>query len=359
MFVSQARIEANRRNSLLSTGPRTDEGKAKSRANALKHGLCSSIVVAEDLELVKQRSLEFFDTLKPQNEVHVWMVQEAALCSIRIERCERIERRVRDKRALRAELSWDNDRRFEVEVTARSLGKDPSATVEALRRCLHGCEWMITRWAMLAHAADTQNGVWTDDQRKLAFDLLATPQTFREGQNPGVMLDDEGRVVDAGNDAAAVARRQIASLKAERDVMADLDEVDRALASTDLTNEGDPELRRLRRYETALHTRLRWSLKQIDIQSPYRCPDPSLRPNWVAEPEPDLKPEPKMPEEVAAESWTPQDIHPPFDLTPEECPPGLEDPDIPRILQDRREKKFRKTEANRQKRRRKVEKLRA
>ena len=195
MIVSEARISANRRNAQKSTGPRTEEGKSRSRANALKHGLCASAVVPESLELIAQRSREFFDTLKPQNEVHVWMVDQAAVASIRIERCQRIERRIRDKISLRAELTWDDDHRFEAEVIGRSLAKDPAATVEALQRTPHGCEWLMTRWAMLAYSADTQPGGWTDEQTKLAFDLLYTPQVFRTGRKPGDSIDFERSVV--------------------------------------------------------------------------------------------------------------------------------------------------------------------
>jgi hypothetical protein len=358
MIVSEKRISANRQNALKSTGPKTPEGKEKSRANALKHGLCASAVVPESLELIQQRSREFFDTYKPQNEVHVWMVDQAAINSIRIDRCMRIERRVRDKMSLRAELTWDDDRRMEAEVLGRSLAKDPSATVQALGSTPQGCEWMMVRWAMLAHSADTQDA-WTEDQAKLAFDLLATPHPFRPGRKPGASLDFEGNVLDPANDSAAVARREIAALKERREVVADLDEVTRALTSSDLSNEGDPELRRLRRYESTLHSRLRWAIAQISIQSPYRCPDPSLRPEWAMDPEPTPKPEPKSADEIAAEGWTPAMLHPPFDLEPEECPEPGKDADIPAILSARKERQFRKDEAKRQSRRKKAEKLRA
>ncbi len=39
MNVTARKIEANRRNALKSTGPRTENGKKKSRYNALKHGV--------------------------------------------------------------------------------------------------------------------------------------------------------------------------------------------------------------------------------------------------------------------------------------------------------------------------------
>lgn len=44
-MTSEKRLAANRRNAQRSTGPRTQDGKARSRLNAVKHGLAASLPV--------------------------------------------------------------------------------------------------------------------------------------------------------------------------------------------------------------------------------------------------------------------------------------------------------------------------
>ena len=44
-MVSERRLKANRRNAQHSTGPRSPEGKARVRHNALKHGLLAKEAV--------------------------------------------------------------------------------------------------------------------------------------------------------------------------------------------------------------------------------------------------------------------------------------------------------------------------
>ena len=51
-MTSFRRLEANRRNAIRSTGPRTEEGKRQTRRNAVRHGLCAETVIeiVEDIE---------------------------------------------------------------------------------------------------------------------------------------------------------------------------------------------------------------------------------------------------------------------------------------------------------------------
>jgi hypothetical protein len=354
MIVSQARVDANRLNCQRSTGPRTERGKMASRANSLKHGLCALVVVAEDPELVQRRSREFHETFKPQNEVHVWMIDQAALDSIRIDHCQQMEQQVRDKISLRAELTWDDDRRSEAEVLGRSLGKNPAETVETLRRTPHGCDWLIARWALLAFTADAVKS-WSEDQTTLAFDLLGTPAMFRPGQKPGALLDSEGKVVDPADDLAALALREIANLKERREVVADLDEVDRVLASNGFANELDPELRLLRRYESKLLGQLRWSLKQVAIKSPDGCLVASPRPARVVENKPALKPEPKPVDPLIAGLRKPVVAELFYDFYPE----PLQNTDRPAIQSAHREKQARKYYDRRESREKELGKRRA
>ena len=78
-----------------------------------------------------------------------------------------------------------------------------------------------------------------------------------------------------------VASYQHPLAKARRESAAHLDEADRALAGADLVDGEDAELKRLRRYESALHRQLRWSLAQLRLPPPNPSPGRDVRPLWL------------------------------------------------------------------------------
>ena len=88
MSISAARLEANRQNAQRSTGPKTVEGKERSRRNSLKHGLTGAGIVlpTEDLPAIEARFADFEADLQPTGGVARFLVQRAALLSVRLDR---------------------------------------------------------------------------------------------------------------------------------------------------------------------------------------------------------------------------------------------------------------------------------
>jgi hypothetical protein len=81
--ASERRIQANRRNALRSTGPRTERGKRNVSRNAIKHGFLSRevVITAGDGE---ESLKEFHDLLEDLSEQHepVGVVEEALVQTI-------------------------------------------------------------------------------------------------------------------------------------------------------------------------------------------------------------------------------------------------------------------------------------
>ena len=70
-MASAAQISANRQNAKKSTGPRTEKGKAKSRLNAVTHGLTAWTVTPvlpnEDPKALEERILRWTEDWRPNS----------------------------------------------------------------------------------------------------------------------------------------------------------------------------------------------------------------------------------------------------------------------------------------------------
>lgn len=90
---SVRQIEANRRNASKSTGPVTPEGKERSRANALRHGLTAETVIAtlEDIEDYKSFELAVASDYDAQSAVERELVLRLASILWRLRRATGIE----------------------------------------------------------------------------------------------------------------------------------------------------------------------------------------------------------------------------------------------------------------------------
>jgi hypothetical protein len=86
-------IEANRRNARLSTGPVTDEGKKKSRQNAVRHGLTAETVISalEDAEDYSAFELAVTADYDAQSAVERELVLRLASLLWRLRRATAIE----------------------------------------------------------------------------------------------------------------------------------------------------------------------------------------------------------------------------------------------------------------------------
>lgn len=105
---SDKQLAANRRNAQLSTGPRTPEGKDRSRWNALKHGVLSQALIPEPLAECESRCEydRLLDTLREDlgcaTALEEILVERIATCYWRLARLVRSEAGAAARRRQRA-----------------------------------------------------------------------------------------------------------------------------------------------------------------------------------------------------------------------------------------------------------------
>ncbi len=90
---TQEQLNANRTNAQSSTGPKTDEGKATSSQNAVKHGLFAKndVISGEDLAFYEQHRQDIYDEYVPLTPSESVLTQRIASLTWRLMRADRLQ----------------------------------------------------------------------------------------------------------------------------------------------------------------------------------------------------------------------------------------------------------------------------
>src|SRR6202140_3287015 len=111
-MTSFRQIEANRRNAIRSTGPSTEEGKHRTRRNAVQHGLCAETVIefVEDIDDYRAFEAAVIADYDAQTAVEREVVLRLASLLWRLRRTTAIET---DLLRIQAEILRDSQHRCE------------------------------------------------------------------------------------------------------------------------------------------------------------------------------------------------------------------------------------------------------
>jgi hypothetical protein len=310
MPASAERIAANRRNALLSTGPKTPEGKEQSRQNAVKHGLTGDcvVIVDEDAAALTTRIAGFEAELKPKGEVGLFLAQRAALLAIRLERAARLEAAALDARILEAETAEADRARQERQAAVDRINVDPCGAIRLLLRSPEGITWMIDTWGDLRVDLEID----TEDRWCFAHREMAENLTGRRIEDIGVSrITKLSRAINgdlhllsptdwpdlAENDRQAAAKRellefiddQIAQLRQTLEAF-DYDRLRkiRAGARRRALVDHSPEGKLAKRYENAMAREFYKAMAEVERLN--QLAEPKAEP--AAPPEVDVKPSP-------------------------------------------------------------------
>ena len=146
-----ARLAANRANAQKSTGPRTEAGKARSRANALKHGLTGAGIAlpGEDAAAIEATFLQAQEEFAPTTLAGMRLVRDVAALWVRQDRARQHEATVLNQRARRAGDDYDQARSDQADALIDAIEVNPRAYRRALLNMPEGIDRLVAGLTML------------------------------------------------------------------------------------------------------------------------------------------------------------------------------------------------------------------
>ena len=269
--TSAKQIAANRRNAQKSTGPKTAEGLAASKMNALKHGILSREVlvrgryVQEDEKELEELHGRFREALQPEGPVEEMLVDQIVTCHWRL------------RRALTAEageiaLSVDGGQRRRgqgmdpaVQWLAWNAGGDPAYAME---QSTTGLGILIDYLEELRARVEAEGGLTAEALEQLRGRFGGKPNSLllmleslrgRDGDGSGGLLR-----TDQKQGVLGFLERKLECLKRARQRRDEedyyLEEAGRAAAVLPSAQ----VLEKISRYETKLERQLHRAMAQLE-----------------------------------------------------------------------------------------------
>jgi hypothetical protein len=242
---------ANKANAQKSTGPRTVAGKAKSRINGVKHGLCCvEVVPEEDRAEYDARCARWVVEQRPESDADMQALRRAVRSAMQVDRCARREAKLVDQQYRKL-----------LEGKAREA---LPALLDTVQRFHAGERDALEEQLGSAHSFRAVAVMWEEVARALQGGAKPDRQLVQVGLN--LLLGDDDaqqvwrRLAEASlaggpvGPALAFCRAEAELLRNHADHLAETDP-DQAEEHRALLDEAfflpDPELDRVRKYERA------------------------------------------------------------------------------------------------------------
>jgi hypothetical protein len=177
MTISDRKLAANRANALLSTGPRTPEGKAKSSKNATRHGMLAKTIVleGESEERFQELLLSLIAEFHPRTPAENAVIETMAAANWGLMRTWGMRKAGMDQEMFRvATLAPGAPPSVRASAAHRTLA-DHSRSLDLLERYETACDRQFARaFALLCKIRDRQTETPQFFQAAPASDSKAT-----------------------------------------------------------------------------------------------------------------------------------------------------------------------------------------
>ena len=293
--ASAKQIEANRRNALQSTGPKTLKGKQVSRLNALTHGLrAKEVVIAgqEDPAEFEAILRELREDWQPQGHTQTHLVEQIGLAEWRLRRVPRAELgEIRTQMAMLT--ASESDTQAEIE---RAFEHPPERVPQILKRSTAGISYLreVVEAVLVELESEGEVSEETCQALDLVFggnpDSLGTifrdwfledrPDWYEEEENsdgeptPRADKSEPDKKVTARKKLDVPKLLKIAARKLLKKRLNDLDRQERKLRKRERTDleiaqqrlsiPMGPELEQIQRYETSIKREMYRAIDQLE-----------------------------------------------------------------------------------------------